>query len=269
MSDLKCSIFDNLTQDTGLWTKQVSSLQDQTDEILHQGYLLKSCKRRKKYTSRYFVLTSTKLLYTKKPESTTIYRSLDLKWARVCYETCAYNGRPHYVIKFVNNSKYSNLILEDVREYEVWRRHLLNVCVQTNFKERFVPVGELGHGGFSSVYLALSREEGNRYAVKAYNKAALNEQPNLVLMLLSEIRILRQLEHTNIVKLYEVMSRRTQCTSSWSTCRATTCSLGSTSATASPRRRSRSSRTSYCTHSRICQVKTLYTGTSSPATSCW
>ena len=204
MSDLKCSIFDNLTQDTGLWTKQTSNLAEYADEILHQGYLLKSCKRRKKHTLRYFVLTRTKLLYTKKPESTTVYRSLDLRWTRVCYETCAYNGKPHYVIKFVNNAKFSNLIVDDEREFETWRRCLVNVCVQTNFRERFVPVGEIGHGGFSSVYLALSRENGTRYAVKAYNKSSLTEQPNIVLMLLSEIRILRQLEHPNLPKLYEV-----------------------------------------------------------------
>lgn len=64
----------------------------------------------------------------------------------------------------------------------------------------------LGTGAFSQVRLAESKEDGNMYAVKIIDKKALKGKED---SLENEIRVLKRLDHRNVVKLLEAYESRT------------------------------------------------------------
>lgn len=63
----------------------------------------------------------------------------------------------------------------------------------------------LGEGAFSKVYLAESKsDKGGLAAVKVINKEELCREENKMFLIEKEIEIMSQLDHPNVVKLYEV-----------------------------------------------------------------
>lgn len=200
----RLSFFDNLTKKYRLWNKEPTTLIVSEHEILHQGYLLKSSKRKSAYIPRYFILTKKALLYTKKKDSKMIYRSLTLKRTRVIYEEKSYNGETAICIKFLMNTKYSSFIISDKKEFRLWKNSLLKVSIQTDFDDKFTTLVCLGRGAFASVYLVFNKEDECKYAVKSYSKSHLNIEPTIKGIMLTEIKILKKVHHPNIVKLEEL-----------------------------------------------------------------
>jgi len=64
----------------------------------------------------------------------------------------------------------------------------------------------LGTGAFSQVRLAESKDDGQMYAVKIIDKKALKGKED---SLENEIRVLKRLDHRNVVKLLEAYESRT------------------------------------------------------------
>jgi len=60
--------------------------------------------------------------------------------------------------------------------------------------------GELGRGGFSIVLEAVSKEDGEKYAIKVIEKAMIDDFEQLK----REIKIMKKIEHKNVLKLYEI-----------------------------------------------------------------
>lgn len=66
----------------------------------------------------------------------------------------------------------------------------------------FYKVGKvLGEGAFGQVRVAQNRDSGAKRAVKMLNKATMDEDEKR--MLFNEINILKDIDHPNIVKMYE------------------------------------------------------------------
>ena len=63
---------------------------------------------------------------------------------------------------------------------------------------------KIGKGNFASVYLVEKLENHQHYAVKAFSKEAAYSEENGKECLMKEIEIMRQLNHKNNMKLYEV-----------------------------------------------------------------
>jgi len=59
----------------------------------------------------------------------------------------------------------------------------------------------LGEGAFGEVRLCTHRESGEKRAVKVLRKDAMDEEETKAMQ--NEINILRDLDHPNIVKIYE------------------------------------------------------------------
>ena len=70
--------------------------------------------------------------------------------------------------------------------------------------EEYTILKELGKGSYASVKLAINKNNKNKYAIKIYTKKALLD-PQKKNTVHNEIKILKQLNHINIVKLYEVI----------------------------------------------------------------
>ena len=70
--------------------------------------------------------------------------------------------------------------------------------------EDYLITKELGKGSYATVKLAVHKKTKQKYAIKIYSKALLLD-PQKRSTVRNEINILRQLEHKNIMKLYEVI----------------------------------------------------------------
>ena len=68
----------------------------------------------------------------------------------------------------------------------------------------YIILKELGKGSYASVKLAINKYNKNKYAIKIYTKKALLD-PQKKAIVNNEIKILKQLDHINIMKLYEVI----------------------------------------------------------------
>jgi calcium/calmodulin-dependent protein kinase I len=78
-----------------------------------------------------------------------------------------------------------------------------SLCIFTNIDYDFVFLKQIGEGSTSTVYLAEATNNSGLYAVKSINKAQRLDKAH-TLLLISEINILRKLNHPSILKLFSV-----------------------------------------------------------------
>ncbi|CAG9329411.1 unnamed protein product [Blepharisma stoltei] len=93
--------------------------------------------------------------------------------------------------------------VENEEKLNEWLDVLLPTCIMTDFSNDFSIVKEIGSGSFGVVYLALSNNDSKPYAVKAINKNNFSTTSSLN-SVADEIKIMRMLDHPNIVKLHYV-----------------------------------------------------------------
>lgn len=209
MPTLKPSIFDSNHASKYLWSKTPTDYVPNNHKIIYEGYLCKFSKTKNTYIDKYFILTSTSLLYVKRKGSGTIYRSLGLEWSRVFYEPIVDVRKEAHLVIFVKNMKYSKFLIRDQKDLEQWRRGLAKSCFQTEFLASYDILGLLGRGAFASVYLANNKTSNNKYAVKAYSKNSIRTSSVHLSCLIDEIQILRMLDHPNIARLTEIFESET------------------------------------------------------------
>ena len=61
----------------------------------------------------------------------------------------------------------------------------------------------IGKGAYGEVYTATAINTGKKYAIKVYDKYQMGEQ-HKIKSVSNEIRILKRLDHPNLIKLYSV-----------------------------------------------------------------
>lgn len=92
----------------------------------------------------------------------------------------------------------------DSQTLKDWRWFLGNRINQFGFHHLFKVYKKIGKGNFASVYLAERIEDGQNMAIKAFSKQITYAEENGKEGLINEIKIMRNLSHPNIIKLYEV-----------------------------------------------------------------
>jgi len=82
---------------------------------------------------------------------------------------------------------------------------IISVCiVRTDIHTRFEKVGYLGKGSFGKVYLCRNINNGKLFALKSYNKYKVGSRKNGMESIISEISVLRKIEHSHVVKIFEI-----------------------------------------------------------------
>ncbi|CAK93185.1 unnamed protein product (macronuclear) [Paramecium tetraurelia] len=87
---------------------------------------------------------------------------------------------------------------------KTFRKYFGQKINQMGFHHMFKVFKKIGKGNFASVYLAERIEDGQQMAIKAFSKSAVYAEENGKEGLINEITIMRELDHPNIMKLYEV-----------------------------------------------------------------
>ncbi len=87
---------------------------------------------------------------------------------------------------------------------EMWIFHLEKKINQRNFHKLFCPKKKIGKGAFASVYEAERLSDNKTVAVKAFSKENQYSAEKGKESLENEIQIMRNIDHTNLIKLEAV-----------------------------------------------------------------
>lgn len=109
-----------------------------------------------------------------------------------------------FSIRLIKNMKFTEVYTEDEDTFITWMEVLKTIVIQTDFHANYDVIKMLGKGSFARVYLAQSRSTGEQFAVKAFSKEYIESQDKGKDSLLIEIDIMKELEHPNIIKFFEI-----------------------------------------------------------------
>ncbi|CAD8078443.1 unnamed protein product [Paramecium sonneborni] len=109
-----------------------------------------------------------------------------------------------YGFRLSYQGKSLEIFTSDKNNYEIWKSHFRLNCILNNFHDAFSVQKMIGKGSFAKVYSATKKENNNQYAIKAFSKSYMSQQSKGIESLLNEIKVMRRLNHPNIVKLHEV-----------------------------------------------------------------
>ena len=89
---------------------------------------------------------------------------------------------------------------------DIWIKSLSKNLNQMGFHQLYKPVKKLGKGGFATVYEVERLTDGKHFAVKAFSKQNTinSDNPSHKLTLLNEIKIMREIDSPNVIKLESV-----------------------------------------------------------------
>ncbi|CAG9329413.1 unnamed protein product [Blepharisma stoltei] len=101
-------------------------------------------------------------------------------------------------------NQYKETIPEALSIKNTKQEYLTSVYALTNFSDDFTLLNEIGHGTVGKVYLANNNSTGKQFAVKAINKEDLAKNEMGLENLVNEIKVMRKLNHPNIIKIHDV-----------------------------------------------------------------
>jgi calcium-dependent protein kinase len=112
-------------------------------------------------------------------------------------------GSCRYILRFLKNSDWLELSTGRENVFEVWKEALSKYCVQNAFNSKFVILEVLGEGAYGTVHLVQNMKTKEQFAAKAFCKMKMRRDSKKRL-LKNEIKVMRRLDHENILKVYEV-----------------------------------------------------------------
>lgn len=83
-------------------------------------------------------------------------------------------------------------------------QYLSRTLNQTDFHNLYRPVRKFGKGSFATVYEVVRLDDGERFACKVFFKDSLKANKHKMRSFISELEILRFVEHHNLLKLESV-----------------------------------------------------------------
>lgn len=202
--------FDKDTLTSNIWTKYEAGMEK--TPIIHSGYLKKHSKEGDAELSvRFFQLHKDHLLYRKSEHSESVSSVMPIKFARLVLPnqdgtdvTPANMIKDRFPLKLCLKNKYSLLYAQNEQEYQAWIEAFTQAATRTDFHSRFTVSKIIGSGAFANVYESTEKRSQKKFAVKGFNKHYLEQQTRGKESLWNEICILKQMNHRNLLKLYEV-----------------------------------------------------------------
>lgn len=202
------SFFDDDAPNFRLWQTPNGMFRLDKSEILYQGPLFKRSRANGELRTRFFVLTEKYLFYLCSTDPPVFAAIMPTAWIRVDYLKTESDKLPAHCFRFVRNRRFTDLYAESATVFEEWKVHLNRVFWQCNFQTRFRAIKTIGKGSFAKVYLVKELRTERQFAVKAFSKEHLASQKVGRQSLMTEIEILRQLKHKNIMSLEELHESR-------------------------------------------------------------
>jgi len=204
MTEFIESFFDMNTPNFKLWSKKVTDVNLNEDDIMYKGEMLKMNRKNNKLKERYFILTNKHFYYLKSLKIPKIRGVMETNWVRVEYITEESDQEKRFCFRFIKNMKYCDFWVSNEKEFRNWKIALSRVFIQSDFHLKFNAIKMIGKGSFARVYLVEDKETKMKYAVKAFSKEYLLSQSKGKESLMNEIEIMQTVKHPFIMNLQEL-----------------------------------------------------------------
>ena len=153
------------------------------------------------WKSKFFVIRDNFLLYFKdefmqKPEGVITLEESLIKISSE-YENC---------FEISNTSRLYHLRVQSSADVNIWVQKLKEASKLT-IESKYELKELIGQGTFAKVKRGIEKSTGNNFAIKIINKDAMAENRDSIM---TEITILKNVSHPNIIKLHHVFETRQQ-----------------------------------------------------------
>ena len=176
------------------------SSDDYPKKILHTSSLNFLCPGNSIKTCSVSV-TPTRLYYSKSSNGKLRMSVITWKILDTFYETNGLEER--YGFRLYQNYSFQDFFSSSKSTIDKWIEVLSKFTILVDFEDSFSIIKEIGCGNYSTVFLALDLCDKKQYAVKSIRKDLIASRINFD-SLISEICIMREIKHENIVKLHKV-----------------------------------------------------------------
>jgi hypothetical protein len=114
-----------------------------------------------------------------------------------------HSGISRYGFRLQGND-FEDFYTNSIWELNKWLSKLYQVCILNSFEEDFIVIKELSKGASCIVKLCQSSEGYEEFAVKTVNKELFLVKPATFENIVSEVSVLRNIDHPNVVKIFRV-----------------------------------------------------------------
>lgn len=201
--------------DKEIWTKaSKGTTLESFGASTYTSVLHKKGKALGMWVSRKYYLCGDTLIYCSKETAVKGFVKLD-------FVRCKFNPnakKKRYSFTLQRNNASIHLYTDDAEVFEEWQKYLRPRVILEDFNDKYKTEKMIGKGSYGKVFLVretpggakasalkesiLKPIEGKRFAAKAIEKEKLKGKSKE--MLINEIKIMRQLSHDNVIKLFEV-----------------------------------------------------------------
>lgn len=155
----------------------------------------------------YYLTKSAKMIQFKSPEDETATGTMNIKNCRI--EKRKFKdekGDYIYGLNIKGRRESQAFFSYSEQDIDDWFIHLIPMCVLLDLKEHYTRLNKMGKGSFATVYKYERKSDKKQVAIKSLEKKRVleNVKNYHINFLLTEIEIMRKLDHPNIIKLYEV-----------------------------------------------------------------
>ena len=203
-----------------VWVKPPQSGIESLGPCIYSSILHKKGKRLKMWVARRYCLYENVFVYCDQKNPNVIKGSINLDFIKCSFRIKA--QKKQYGFTLSSGTATAELFTEDASIFEEWQKHLRGRVVLDDFHAKYKTGKLIGKGSYGRVYLAqrmtemkksaaekneeqlkpMEKAKGAQFAVKMLEKARLKGRSKD--MLVNEIKILRELSHENITRLYEL-----------------------------------------------------------------
>ncbi|CAG9329416.1 unnamed protein product [Blepharisma stoltei] len=111
---------------------------------------------------------------------------------------------PRYGFRLGHIGHMKDFYVPDTKSLEIWIEKMSDLCIMTDIENDYYFIKPIGKGQSAQIFLAERANNNKQYAIKAITKIKLVENPDILRNLTNEIKIMRQCNHPNILKLHRV-----------------------------------------------------------------
>lgn len=108
-----------------------------------------------------------------------------------------------YGFRLGHHKSYKDFYVETQESLDAWISNFSFVCIMDDLQDDFDIIKNIGKGNFADVYMGLCNETNKKFAIKSIKKDKLDSE-EILEHLFSEIKIMRKIDHPNIIKLHKV-----------------------------------------------------------------
>jgi len=154
------------------------------------------------FSDRFIILTKTKI-YSSKDER-RLNKEACITW-KVLEPFNESNGEiERFGFRLSGLGKFCDFYTASADELDSWLNVFSKYCILSEIESEYTFSTKIGTGSYGEVYLGKCLLDNEDYAIKTIKKNVLNSNPSNIPALVSEISVMRSLDHTNLLKLHRV-----------------------------------------------------------------